>query len=216
MIVHTHDPITLVGGSTLDRRDLNKSLTIAPTIVAADGGVRHLAADDPRPEAIIGDFDSLPDGAEDTFADVMHKIAEQDTTDFEKVLSLVEAPLFLALGFLGGRFDHSFAALNVIARHRNKRIVLFGMQDILIRVPDEISLTMPIETPLALLPMGPSRVWTEGLKWDMHGAPMAPDGKVSSSNQVAAAKVKIRVEGPVLLTLPKALLDGLISAVRAR
>ena len=215
MIVHSLDPITLIGGSLLDRSDLNKSLTIAPTVVAADGGVRHLTKNDPDPKAIIGDFDSLPKDAEVAYPDRLHRVAEQDTTDFEKVLQRVDAPLFLALGFLGGRIDHSFSALNVVARHAKKSVILFGQQDILLRVPGHLRLTMPIATPLALLPMGDAKVWTTGLKWDMTAAVLAPNGMVSSSNAVANAIVDIRVEGSVLLTLPKALLDGLISAVRA-
>lgn len=216
MIVHSHDPITLLGGSTLDRSDLNKSLTIAPIVVAADGGVRHLLPSDPDPTAIIGDFDSLPNDIRNKFPTKLHEVSEQDTTDFEKVLQRVDASLFLALGFLGGRLDHSFSALNVIARYQNKRVVLFGGEDIVVRVPGEIKLTLPVGTRLALLPMGEARAWTTGLRWDMDGARLAPDGMVSSSNEVAQSKVEIRVEGPVLLSAPKSLLDGMISAVLSR
>lgn len=216
MIVHGMDPITVVGGSSLDRSDLNKSLTIAPIIVAADGGVRHLTPSDPDPAAVIGDFDSLPEDAKNRYAGKLHHISEQDTTDFEKVLQRVDAPLILALGFLGGRFDHSFSTLNVIARYSEKHVFLFGAEDLIFRAPPEIRLTLPIGTRLSLLPMGPAKAWTEGLKWDMDGMALAPDGVVSSSNEVAASNVRIRVEGPVLLSTPKSLLDGLIASVRAQ
>jgi len=131
-------------------------------------------------------------------------------------LTQVGAPLFLALGFLGGRFDHSFSALNVIARFPEKRVILFGLQDVVLRVPEQISLTVPVGTPIALLPMGPARVWTTGLKWDMKGAALAPNGIISSSNKASHPKVEIRTEGPVLLTLPKMFVDGLTAAVLAR
>lgn len=216
MIVHSLDPITLVGGSTLDRNDLNKSLSIAPIVVAADGGVRHLETADPFPSAVIGDFDSLPMEARETYADCLHHVAEQDTTDFEKVLQRVDGPLFLALGFLGGRIDHSFSTLNVIARYSDKRVILIGAEDIVALIPEKLTLVLPVETPIALLPMAPARAWTKGLRWNMDGDDLAPDGMVSSSNKVAEEVVELKVQGPVLLTVPKSHLDGLTAVFRGQ
>ncbi len=213
MIVHSNDPITLVGGASLDRNDLNKTLTIAPRIVVADGGARHILANDPRPAAVIGDFDSLSDGARKTFGDILHHVPEQDTTDFEKVLNRVEAPLLIGLGFLGGRLDHSFSALNVLVRARAQKVILIGGEDLIFRLDQQLDLALPVETPIALLPMGPARAWTKGLRWDMDGLPLAPDGMVSSSNKIASEQVSLRVDGPVLISFPKRFLDVATNAL---
>lgn len=215
MIVHSLDPIMIVGGSTVDRSDLNKSLTIAPIVVAADGGARHLMADGPVPAAVIGDFDSLPDDARARFRDQLHQVVEQDTTDFEKVLDRVSAPLIIGLGFLGGRVDHNFAALNLLAR-RDDPVILFGEQDIVMRLPADFHVTLPKGALLALLPMGAAQVWTTGLKWDLQGSDLAPDGAISSSNQVVGPEVRIKATGPVLLSLAKDQLDVATAAVRAQ
>ena len=62
----------------------------------------------------------------------MHPLAEQDTTDLEKALRHVRAPAIIGFGFLGKRFDHSLAALNVLARYtRQHRVMLVGSDDVL-------------------------------------------------------------------------------------
>jgi thiamine pyrophosphokinase len=51
----------------------------------------------------------------------VHHLPEQDTTDFEKCLYSVAAPLLLGVGFLGGRADHHLAAMNVLVRYADRR-----------------------------------------------------------------------------------------------
>ncbi len=216
MIVHSLDPITIVGGSTVNRSDLNKSLSIAPTVVAADGGARHLMPDGPIPAAVIGDFDSLPQDARVRFGDHLHHVQEQSTTDFEKVVDRVRAPVLIGLGFLGARIDHTFAALNVLVRKVEQPVILIGDDDLVMRLPNNFAVSLPQGTDIAVLPMTPAQVWSRGLKWDMDGLGLAPDGMVSSSNKVVGPNVSIRARGSVLLTLPKDQLDVAIAALRAQ
>ncbi len=216
-IVHVPSPVTLLGGADLDDTVLNICISLAPSIVAADGGADHALRRACWPLAVIGDMDSIGAAARLAFADVLHPIAEQDTTDFEKCLTRVQAPLILAAGFLGGRLDHTLSALGVVARLGATHVVLVSATDICVLLPqgDSAWRLTPADR-AALLPLGPARVFSSGLRWDLDDRAMAPDALVSSSNAVARTDVHLRVAGPVFLTLPLSTCAAVAAQIRAR
>lgn len=214
-IVSSISPVTILGGADLGMDELNISISAAPIIVAADSGADHALVAGHDVAAVIGDLDSVSDAAKAAFADRIHFVDEPDTTDFEKVLARVHAPLFLACGFLGGRLDHTLAVLNVLIRFRKKRIILLSDDDVVFVCPPVLHLTLPLACRFALLPMGAAHVRTRGLRWDLDDAVLDPVGLVSSSNEVAAPAVQISAGGPVLITLPLAQLGSAIAAVHA-
>ena len=67
---------------------------------------------------------------------------------------------------------------------------------------------------VSLLPLGAAMLWTEGLRWDVDGAEMAPDGFISISNEVAG-EVRVRAKGPVLLAVPLEGFASVLSSVQA-
>ena len=119
--------VTLVGGAAVDPRQLEAALALAPHAVAADGG-GNLALPGGRAfEAVIGDMDLLKDPAAARAAGTaLYAVREQDSTDLEKCLYSVEAPLFIGLGFLGGRIDHHLAAMSALVKFPGKPVVLIG------------------------------------------------------------------------------------------
>ena len=216
-IVHVPSPVTLLGGADLDDNELNICLKVAPSVVAADGGADHARRRGLRPLAVIGDMDSISAAARADFGDAMHRIAEQDTTDFEKCLTRITAPLIMAAGFLGGRLDHTLAALGVIARLRVHHVVLVARDDVCVLLPQGESVWhLTPGDRAALLPLGTATVTSVGLRWDLSDRALAPDGTVSSSNAVAAPTVRLSVSGPVLLTLPLAAWAAVTGAVLGR
>jgi thiamine pyrophosphokinase len=123
--------------------------------------------------------------------------------------------LVIGVGFLGGRMDHSLASLNVLARHRDRAVILLNEADVCCVVPEAgLRLSLPAGMRLSLLPLGAARLWTEGLRWDVDGADMAPDGFISISNEVAG-EVRVRAEGPVLMAVPLEGFGAVVSAVQA-
>ena len=216
-IVHVLSPVTLLGGADLEDNELNICLNVAPSVVAADGGADHAMRRGLRPMAVIGDMDSITAPARAAFGDVMHRITEQETTDFEKCLTRISAPLVMAVGFLGGRLDHTLSVLGVIARLRARHVVLVARDDVCVLLPEGESLWhLTPGDRAALLPLGQATVTSMGLRWDLSDRALAPDGTVSSSNAVAAPLVRLSVSGPVLLTLPLAAWAAVTGAVRAR
>ena len=216
-IVHDPSSLTLLGGADLDDTVLNICLSLAPSVVAADGGADHALRAGLALKAVIGDMDSLSDAARSRYADVLHPVAEQDTTDFEKCLTRTRAPLVMAAGFLGGRLDHTLAALGVVARLAACHVVLVAREDVCVLLPQGQSVWhLTPGDRAALLPLGTATVTSAGLRWNLDARLLAPDGTVSSSNEAADPVVRLSVSGPVLLTLPLAAWAAVTDVVRGR
>lgn len=215
MIVAKDSAVTLVGGGELGPDDLTTALRVAPRLIAADGGGQRVLAAGLSPEAVIGDLDSLSQPARAAFGDILIAVQEQDTTDFEKCLMRIDAPLVVAIGFLGGRLDHTLAVLNVLARHDRFPVVLLGPEDCAVCVPaGGLSLRVPPRTRVSLMPLGPVNCTARGLRWPLEGARLAPEGAVSISNEAGdAGVVDLQAEGPLLAVLPRSAVVAVLEAL---
>lgn len=202
-LTHSQLPVTLIGGGQVTPQDMADALAIGPFLVAADGGADRALALGAVPDLVIGDLDSLgPDARAQIPPDRLHRIAEQDTTDFEKCLSRIQAPLVLGIGFGGGRLDHQLAVLNVISRRRIPPVVLLGEVDICFASPPLLALDLEPGSRVSLFPMGPCTGRSQGLRWPINGLAFAPDGFAGTSNQVVGP-VELEIDGPMLVILPR-------------
>ncbi len=215
-IVDTPRAVTLVGGGDASPADLEAALALAPGLVAADGGAALVHETGRVPDAVIGDFDSFPPGLHDLWpADRLHRIAEQDSTDFDKCLRNIKAPLVIGVGFTGARMDHALAALNTLVARPDRRCVILGREDLVFLCPPEIALDLDPGTVVSLFPMGPWQGQSEGLRWPVEGIAMAPDARVGTSN-AALGPVRLTSLEPVMLViLPRACLAQVQSALAA-
>lgn len=90
-------------------------------VVAADAGLAHVHALGLRPQAIVGDFDSVDPDLLELYRDVpleRHRV-DKDELDLELALNSalgLGAHSVRVLGAFGGRLDHSLASLLVAAR----------------------------------------------------------------------------------------------------
>ncbi|MGR3637050.1 MAG: thiamine diphosphokinase [Shimia sp.] len=190
-----------------------QATNLAPGVVAADGGAAHCVFFGLDPEAVIGDFDSLSDDVRRAIpAAKLHQITEQETTDFDKALRSMDAPLVVGIGFGGARVDHHLAAFNTLVRQADRRCVLLGGEDVVFAAPPELTLRVAAGTRVSLFPMARVTGRSEGLLWPIDGLVLAPDGRVGTSN-TANGDVWLRMEAPgMLVILPR---DCLAEAVRA-
>jgi thiamine pyrophosphokinase len=208
-LYRTEEPVTLVGAGPVAPRQLEAALQLAPDAVAADGGGNVALPGGRAFRAVIGDMDSIRDPSGLAAAGVaLHPIGEQMSTDLEKCLYSVEAPLFLGLGFLGGRIDHHLAAMSALVRQAAKRVVLLGGEDLCFLCPPELELDLAPGTRVSLYPLGPARgLVSEGLRWSVVGLELSPEGRIGTSNQALGGPVRIGFDAPrVLVILPAALL----------
>lgn len=216
-IVQTERGITLAGGGPFGRRDLALCLARAPVPVAADGGADRLLKLGVMPEAVIGDFDSLSDAARAEIpVNRQHVVAEQVTTDFDKALRSVSAPLVLALGFAGARLDHGLAAMTTLVARTERACILIGPKDLAFAAPARLELELAVGEPLSLFPMAGVRGESAGLQWPIGGIDFAPAGMIGTSNRVVARRVVLEFDAPgMLVILPRRRLDAAIRALRS-
>ncbi|WP_272006204.1 thiamine diphosphokinase [Roseovarius sp. ZX-A-9] len=201
MIVHDSGPVTLIGGANVAYADLTAAQAIAPWVVAADGGADTALAQGVMPEAVIGDFDSISADARTRIpAERLHPIAEQDSSDFDKCLRNIEAPLIVGLGFSGARLDHQLAACNTLVCHPHHRCLLVGSDDLVFLCPPSLKLDLPKDCPVSLFPMGAVEGVSDGLTWPIAGLNFAPDGQIGTSNRAKGA-VHLSLTAPKMLVM---------------
>lgn len=205
-----------MGGGALSRASVSDLLTRAPNLVACDGAARDALEMGLMPQAVMGDMDSL-DGETRARLDpaIIHEIPDQDTTDFDKALRSIEAPLILGVGFMGLRLDHELACYNALVRHPGVRCILVGEHDICFHLPAAatLALDVPVGSRVSLFPMAELHMTVTGLRWSFDKLRLAPWARVGTSNE-AVGLVRISTDRDGLLViLPRALLDKAIAAL---
>ena len=215
VIVQSQEPVTLVGGGPLPPGDLALALGLAPILVVADGGADAALAGGAWPVAVIGDMDSLSPEAARAYADRLHSVPEQETTDFDKALTRIDAPVVIALGFAGGRLDHELAALHSLVLRADRPCVLLGPSTLAFHAPPDLALPLGPGTVVSLFPFAPVGVTSEGLLWPTEGLAFAPDSRIGTSNE-ARGPVRLRPAAPgMLVILPRAALPLAVAALAA-
>ncbi|TYO91501.1 thiamine diphosphokinase [Oceanicella actignis] len=210
-------PVALIGGGAAGPAELEAALARAPRVVAADGGANLLAAGARKPDAVIGDMDSVADPARwrDDPEVRFVPVDEQDSTDLEKCLRLTRAPLYLGAGFLGGRMDHSLAALHALLRHADRRVVLLGAHDVAFAAPPLWRARLAPGARVSIFPLAPCRAHgSRGLRWPLDPLALAAGSVIGTSNEAAAEEVTLRFDGPgaVILLEPR-FLDAAIESL---
>ncbi len=218
IIVQTSKNVTLVGAGEASKALLATALKLAPYLVAADGGAEMALNCGETPKKVIGDFDSI---SRSTLARIpvgqQHRIAEQDSTDFEKCLSRIVSPLILGVGFLGGRLDHQLAALNTLVRFTASPCVLLGVHDLVFHLVGALEIKLEPGSRLSLFPMREVRGESVGLKWPINDIAFSPDEKIGTSNQVVEGPVRLNFPKPgMLVILPPEALASIVQALLAR
>lgn len=211
------DGVTLIGGGVVTGETLERALGFAPWLVAADGGADRAQALGHLPDLVVGDLDSLSDGMRATLGPArLHRVTAQDNTDFDKTLHAVAAPFTLAVGFSGGRLDHTLAAMNTLLRHPARRLIIDTGHDACILLPPVLDLPLPPGTRVSLFPFAPVACESQGLEWPVAGLPFDPLGQIGTSNRMIAAHLHLTCDRPgMVLLVPPSELGALLSALRA-
>lgn len=200
-IVQTSEPIALFGGGEARSDTVSRALAVCNSVAAADGGAKHALGNGVIPDAVIGDFDSLSEAElSELPAEVLHRIDEQDSTDFDKALRHISAPAIVAVGFTGARLDHTLAAMNTLVTRADQRCLILNENEVVYVAPPRMELDLPIGTIFSLFPMGPVQGASDGLVWPIDGIDFAPDGRVGTSNEVNGP-VTIEADAPNMLVL---------------
>jgi len=216
LIVETRDDVTLLGAGEVTQQTFTEALTRAPVLVAADGAAARALELGRMPDAVIGDLDSLDRATASRIPpDRLHLVAEQETTDFDKCLRHIRAPVVLGVGFTGARLDHELAAYNALVRHPGQACILIGPEDICFAAPPELRLDLPPGSRLSLFPLASMTGLSSGLLWPIEGLRFAPAGAIGVSNRVTGP-VSLWFAAPgMLVILPRTALGPAITALKA-
>lgn len=206
--------VTLVGGGAPDHDDIRHLLTLAPDLVAADGGANACLEAGLAPLAVIGDFDSLGPETRAKLPDTQFlHISEQDSTDFEKSLTRIDAPFILATGFTARRVDHTLAVMSALVQHRISPVLVVGGEDVIFAAPETLTLDLGEGTRLSLFPMSRIRGRSKGLRWPIDDLTLEPDGRIGTSN-ITTGPVTLEFDRTgCLVILPRAALAVALSAL---
>ncbi len=153
----------------------------ADLVIAADGGANALADAGFRPSLVIGDLDSLSAARLASLAadgvELRRFPREKDETDLE--LALLHAVSAGAtridiLGALGGRWDHTFANVAMLAMPelQGRQVRLVDERQRLFLVRDQATLEGERGDTLSLLPLTPAvrGITTRGLYYALEDA----------------------------------------------
>ena len=148
------------------------------------------------------------------------RIGEQETTEFEKALYSTKAPVTIALGMTGKRFDHTLAALDAVTKYAKERIIiLVDEADIAMALRGPFSFEVAPRERVSVLPLAPLRFKRSvGLKYPLDDVRLAPGERTGTSNEAIEGPFRIEPEGRVrlwLLVLDRKYLFGLAAAATA-
>jgi thiamine pyrophosphokinase len=211
-IISSSDPITLVGGGQASAQDIAEALTVAPKLVAVDGGLIAVQSAGITPQAVIGDMDSAPP---DALARVpmahQHHISEQQSTDFDKALRHVDTPVAVGIGFCGKRVDHQLAAFHTLLVRADRPCILVAEDELIVLAPPHLAMPTVAGDVVSLFPLQPVTGRSSGLEWPIEGLAFEAGLRVGTSNR-AVGEMTLTMDAPgMLLILPRAYLKPLVA-----
>ena len=203
--------VTILGAGDFSESDLQAAIEWAPVLVCADGAANRALELGLEPDLVVGDLDSISTEARERFSEKLVRIADQGSTDFDKCLSCVVAPLIVCVGFTGSRLDHQLAALASLARYATHPALMVTRREICFRVPASLDMPVPPNTTVSLFPFGRVKARSKGLKWSLDDLELHPSGTIGTSNVTTSSWLEIKVEhGNLLIILPRSELEGVI------
>lgn len=208
--------LLIVGGGSVEPEMLGRLAARAVGIVGADRGGDIALAAGLVPDAVIGDMDSVADRTRFPERTRVLALPEQETTDFEKCLYSTRAPVTLAVGMTGGRFDHTLAALHAVARYAHeRRVILIDGHDLAVGVSGSITLRAGEGERVSIYPLGRTRfARSRGLLYSLDGLEMAQGEAIGTSNRATEDVIEIEVapgvQDPWLLILDRKLLEAVL------
>ena len=215
------DLLVLVGGGSVDSELLLELYASGGRLVGVDGGADVIVEAGLKPEVIIGDFDSLRDPLGWLGKTRLIQIPEQETTDFEKALYSTRAPVTVAIGMTGRRFDHTLAALDAVSRYASKRkIVLVDEDDLALALADPFSFEVDPGERVSVHPLAPITFWSSaGLEYPLDAVKLAPGIRTGTSNRALDGPFSIVPEegmhAPYLIIMDRRHLGPLIDQLKA-
>lgn len=189
--------LILLNGELTDARAARAAARLADAVICADGGARHAAALRLRPDAIVGDMDSLPKSLPASWAKVpRRRDADPDRSDLDKALDAARAlgarRVYVA-GALGGGLDHelmNFAALESAGGRFEVTVVDRGTARLL--GPGRHRLSVGRGGRFSLLAAPHARLDLSGARYGLENAPLRRGSRGLGNRATGPVVVRVR------------------------
>lgn len=204
--------LIFANGDVTEKEWLRPYLEKATTVIAADGGVRHLFELNHLPDVVIGDMDSLPSGArsrlEAAGARFIPHPAKKDQTDLELALLHAAAHTsddMLLFGLLGSRLDQTLANILLLTHPAlsGRRVQLLEQHQRAWVIETEGQITGAVGDTVSLIPLRGDVhvVSTTGLHWPLHNERLAFGLARGISNVMTAEVATVTIQSGYLLCI---------------
>jgi thiamine pyrophosphokinase len=197
--------LIICNGESPTRAFARRLARASDCIVAADGGANVARRYGIRPDAIVGDLDSISRGTRRFFSSclILH-VPRQDKTDLEKALDFVafrDIRKVAIIGVTGRRIDFTLGNLSVLWNYTSYvDLVVAGDGWFATPVGRAKEMRARVGTTVSLIPFGVCKgVTLRGLQYPLHSASMEV-GEIGVSNIVTASPFRVEVKkGKMLL-----------------
>ena len=182
----------------------------ADLLVAADGGANHLARVGLRPDAVVGDLDSITDGVRRWVGEgrLIPRL-DQNHTDLHKALTYCVdergVQKLTVLAATSGRLAHAVENLALLGRWAHRcEVQLVSLENLILPVISGVQVAVTPGNDVSLMPLGRCEgVRTTGLQWELAGEPLDLSTRTSISNRATGVEVCVTLtSGVLLLFLP--------------
>lgn len=189
------NPVVLVGNGSFSKSCFNSAFELGFPFIAADGGANHLRNFGVFPELIIGDFDSIKEPEFFEAQSELIHLSDQNSTDLEKCLDVVSAPIYYAFGFLGSAFDHSLEVLHVLRKYLDKKIIFFSENEVIFNLSKQFKIYLPVGAQVSIYPLEQTQfIASKGLKYPLNGLNLEQGKMIGTRNETTSEELEIVYE----------------------
>lgn len=175
-------------------------------IICADGGLEHCLKCSITPNVVIGDLDSYSGDVDENI--LIRYPVEKDDTDTALCIKHAMDKGYKNIkvfGALGGRFDHSFANLQLLLYCKQKGVNCTLIDKETVFVIHNENAELPIKkgktVSIFSLSVKAYNVTLKGLKYPLEGATLSNSFPLGVSNLSVSDKIEISVEDGTLLVV---------------
>lgn len=202
--------VIFVNGHIPDLETVRQLIRPDDTVLAADGGTRHVLALELTPSIVIGDLDSLTGDEvrklENAGTKIRRHFRDKNETDFELALNFsIEAGYrdILVVAALGYRLDQTLGNLSLLTDLRlSTSDVRFddGEEEVFF-MRSRCQVRGAAGDSVSLIPWGGqvTGVSTEGLRWPLRGETLHPYKTRGISNELLGETASVTLESGLLL-----------------
>ena len=197
--------VIIAGGRIENTSIITKNIFYDDYVIAADAGYTVLKSVGIKPDLTVGDFDSSDTPEEDIETIVLSPVKDCTDTQFA-VSQAVERGFkqILIIGGLGGRIDHSFANITVLAEYKQKgvNVTLIDDSHKIYCLKDEEISVLKRDIYFSVFAFGDSAVITlKGFYYCVEDYTLSPFASIGVSNEITDDFATVSVSGGTVLII---------------